>query len=200
MISQPPIKPLVSIFIILTIVCASILPSVGADTSAISQTGFSKGVTWRPYVPLKRTTFVNYNTESYLDDYAYLAAVPTTVFYDDNSNRIFTNPLLFFEEDYQLDHQKERTLNARQGIDYFMEDWMGACSGKLDRMTLINVNKNRLDEDWDAIEYVEIDAATPAAIANDLATHEWSYSDDAVIAVFDLAADPSEALTGSEST
>lgn len=175
-----------SFFVLLTIcsmILVTIVPIVGADTTMLRTSGFSKGVTWKPYVPLKRTTFVEYDTESYLDDYAYLAAVPSTVFYDENSDEIFTNPLLFYEEEYPSDKLVERSLNARQGLDYFMEDWMATCNGKLDKMTLINVDKNRLDEDWDAIEYLEIDAEDPYVIANDIALHEWSYSDEVVIAV-----------------
>jgi hypothetical protein len=132
---------------------------------------------------MKKTTFINYDTKSYLDDYAYLAAVPTAVFYDEYSDFIYTNPLLFYEEEYPIEKFGERTLNARQGIDYLMEDWMDSCNGKLDRMTLINVPKNQLDEDWDAVEYVSIEGSTPSKIANELALSEWSYSDEAVIAV-----------------
>ena len=98
MIFQPSL--IKSFFVLLTIcsmILVTIVPIVGADTTMLHTSGFSKGVTWKPYVPLKRTTFVGYDTESYLDDYAYLAAVPSTVFYDENSDEIFTIPLLFYE-------------------------------------------------------------------------------------------------------
>ncbi|KAA0006812.1 MAG: hypothetical protein FE042_05040, partial [Thermoplasmata archaeon] len=44
--------------------------------------GYKKGVSWAPVVPLKKVTFVNFDENSYLDDYAYLSAIPTAVFYD----------------------------------------------------------------------------------------------------------------------
>ena len=124
-----------------------ILPTVLSDTSKIYVDGFDRGVSWKPYIPLKRTTFIQHDQESYLDDYAYLAAIPTSVFYDKNEDRIFTNPLMFFEDTFVPEEEKERSLNTRQGIDYFMEDWMGYSKGYLDKMTLINVPKNHIDND-----------------------------------------------------
>ena len=79
-----------------------ILPTVLADTSSLHVDGFDRGVSWKPYIPLKRTTFIQLDQESYLDDYAYLAAIPTSVFYDKNEDRIFSNPLLFYEDEYKI--------------------------------------------------------------------------------------------------
>jgi hypothetical protein len=84
--------------------------------------GFAKGVAWEPYIPLKRTTFVQFDGNSLLDDYAYLAAVPTSIFYSKNNNQIFASPLLYYQDKYKTTDNKERSMNARQGIDYFMED------------------------------------------------------------------------------
>ena len=138
-----------------------ILPTVLADTSKIHVDGFDRGISWKPYIPLKRTTFIQLDQESYLDDYAYLAAIPTSVFYDKNEDRIFSNPLLFYEDEYKIGEEKERSLNARQGIDYFMEDWMSYCGGRLDQMTLINVPKNKLDDNWRAKNYTTIECTDP---------------------------------------
>ena len=77
------IKTIFILFTICSLVLVTFVPIIGADTTMLTQPGFSKGVTWKPYIAMKKTTFVGYDTESYLDDYAYLAAVPTTVFYDD---------------------------------------------------------------------------------------------------------------------
>jgi len=95
--------------------------------------GFDKGPSYKPVVPLKKTTFVNFDEESYLDDYAYLAAIPTAVF--DEGNKLFSNPLLFYQDEYPVTEDKERSLNARQGLDYFMEDWMSYCNGGKQRIT-----------------------------------------------------------------
>ena len=66
-----------------------------------------------------------------------------------------------------------------------MEDWMGYCNGQLDQMTLINVPKNNLDNSWKSKEYAIIDADDPYTIASEIALNDWSYSDNAVIAVID---------------
>ncbi len=162
-----------------------ILPTVLADTSKIYVDGFDRGVSWKPYIPLQRTTFIQLDQESYLDDYAYLAAIPTSVFYDKNEDQIFSNPLLFYEDEYKIDEEKERSLNARQGIDYFMEDWMSYCGGTLDQMTLINVPKNKLDTNWRAKNYTIIEGADPYDLASQIALNEWSYSNNAVVAVIE---------------
>jgi len=145
--------------------------------------GFDKGPSYKSVVPLKKTTFVDFDKEGYLDDYAYLAAVPTSVFND--GNKLFSNPLLFYQDEYSVEEDKERSLNARQGLDYFMEDWMSYCNGQLDQMTLINVPKSKLDSSWQAKEYTLIEGEDPCEIASEIALSEWSYSDNVVIAVID---------------
>lgn len=146
--------------------------------------GYDKGVSWKPVVPLKKVTFVNFDKDSYLDDYAFLSAVPTSVFYDKNMDRIFSHPLLYYTDPYPVNNDKERSLNARPGIDYFMEDWMSYCSGRLDQMILINVDKDKVEQ-WPSKDVVEINGSDPFTIASDLALHDWSYSDSVVIAVID---------------
>ncbi len=163
-------------------VFAAVIPSTMAvDTDRIE--GFDKGPSYKPVVPLKKTTFVNFDDETYLDDYAYLAAVPTSVF--NGGDKLFSHPLLFYEEERDIDEEKELTTYAREGLDYFMEDWMSYSNGRLDKMTLINVPMNKLDDTWKAREYDVIESDTPYDIAARLALNEWSYSDDAVIAVID---------------
>jgi hypothetical protein len=166
-------------------VIGTLLPIVTADTSEISMNGFEKGVSWRPFIPLKKTTFVQFDEESYTDDYAYLASVPTSVFYDKHNDIIYSHPLLFYQEKNLDEKHKERSLNAYQGIDYFMEDWMGYSNGDLDQMTLINVERKQLNSDWGANNYTIIDCANPSKIASQIALNDWSYSKDAVIAVIE---------------
>jgi len=145
--------------------------------------GFDKGPSYKPVVPVKKITFVGYDEETYLDDYAYLAAVPTAVFRSED--KLFSNPLLFYQDEYPIEDDKERSLNARQGLDYFMEDWMRYSNGRLDKMTLINVPMNKLDSTWKSKEYDLIESESPYDIAARLALNEWSYSDGAVVAVIE---------------
>ncbi len=179
-------------------ILGAILPTVTADTSKINLNGFEKGISWRPYIPLKKTTFVHFDEESYTDDYAYLASVPTAVFYDNNNDIIFSNPLLFYQEKNPDEKHKERSLNAYQGIDYFMEDWMDYSNDYLDQMTLINVEKKQLNDDWNVKNYTMIDCTDPAKIASQIALNDWSYAKDAVIAVIEEKPDekPHNRTTG----
>jgi hypothetical protein len=179
-------KNLVSSVLILALsfvlLCSAILPGISVEAT-VNASGFDKGPSYKPVVPMKKVTFVNFDENTYLDDYAYLAAVPTSVFND--GNKLFSNPLLFYQDEYPVKEDKERSLNARQGLDYFMEDWMGYCNGKADQMTLINVPKNKLDSSWKAKEYTVIESDDPYELASNLALSEWSYSDSAVVAVID---------------
>jgi len=159
---------------------SAFLPFVQA-TDLEQVTGFDKGPSYTSVVPLKKVTFVNFDENSFLDDYAYLAAVPTAVFKHDN--KLFSYPLLFYQDPYPVEEDKERSLNARQGLDYFMEDWMSYSGGKLDQMTLINIPKSKIPGTWDARDYVTINSDNPFDIASEIALQDWSYSDTAVVAV-----------------
>ena len=113
--------------------------------------GFDKGPSYTNVVPLKKTTFIGFDEETLVDDYAYLAAVPTAVF--NNVDKLFSHPLLFYQDPYPIKDDKEKSLNARQGLDYFMEDWMEYCNGYLDHITLINTPIDKLDNTWKSKEY-----------------------------------------------
>ncbi|MCK5262024.1 MAG: hypothetical protein KAJ44_07560, partial [Thermoplasmatales archaeon] len=185
MVKLHDLNVILAVIVIFIMIGGAVLPTIIADTSKIYVDGFERGISWKPYIPLKRTTFVQLDEESYTDDYAYLAAVPTAVFYDKNKDQIFSNPLLFYQDEYFAEKEKERTLNAYQGIDYFMEDWMDYCKGSLDQMTLINVPKSKLNSNWGAKNYTIIDCTDPYNIASQIALHDWSYAEDAVIAVIE---------------
>jgi hypothetical protein len=145
--------------------------------------GFDKGVSWNSVVPIKKATFVEFDDESFIDDYSYLAAIPTAVFYEDD--KLFSHPLLYYQEPLNIgDDYKEITLDARTGINYFMEDWIDYCDNKLDKITSINVAKSKLDQ-WRSRNYTEIQGENPYDIANQVALNDWVFSDNAVIAVID---------------
>ncbi len=172
--------------IIIILLATPILPVVSAEGN-VEIYGFDKGVSWKNVVPLKKITLVNFDETSYIDDYAFLACVPTSVFYD-SGNKIFSHPLLFYQDYYSVEERKENSLNARQGLDYFMEDWMGYCNGKLDKMILINVPESKVKQ-WSARNISAITGTTPYEIAAKIALHDWAYADDAVIAVIDDVAE-----------
>ena len=176
------LKIFIALAVVFVMVFSAVIPStIAADVDRIE--GFDKGPSYKSVVPLKKTTFVNFDENTYLDDYAYLAAVPTAVF--NSKNNLFSYPLLYYQDEYTAEEDKERSLNARQGIDYFMEDWMTYCNGQLDQMTLINIPTNKIDQSWKAKEYTLIEGDNPYTIAGDLALNEWAYSDNAVVAVIE---------------
>lgn len=163
----------------------ALLPMVTARKTSVDWVkGFDKGIPWQPFVPLKKTTFVGFDKESYVDDYAYLASIPASVFSD--GEKLFANPLLFFQpKDTYPEDDEYRFLNDYQGTKYLMEDWMGYCDGKLDKLTTINVDKNDLDSSWTARKTISINSDDPYEIASEMALNEWSYSDNAVVAVIE---------------
>lgn len=176
--------------IVVTILTASImligavLPSVLAGDDGNQYKGFSKGIPWQPFNPLKIATFVEFDKESYNDDYAYLASIPSAVF--SNGDTMFSSPLLFFQpEDSYPDEDKYLFLNDYDSIHYLMEDWMGYCGGKLDKLTTINVPKSDLEPEWKARDYTFIESDDPFDTASKIALNGWSYSDNAVIAVIE---------------
>ena len=159
----------------LTIICimllGAFLPMAQGGSTFDRVTGFDKGPSYTYVIPVEKTTFVNFDEDTYLDDYAYLAAIPTAVFKKDDY--LVSHPLLYFQEKLDYDEDKYKSLDAYDGIKFFMEDWMGYCNDELDQMTLINVPKNVLDDEWDAKEYVTIDGDNPYSIASQLALQDW---------------------------
>ena len=159
--------------------------TVSSETiSSISLSGYDKGVSWKPVVPLKKVILVNFDRYNYTDDFAYLSAVPAAIFYDKTGDRLFSCPLLYYVDRLSDRVKSHQTLDARKGIDYFMEDWLSYCNGRLDQMILINVDKSKVER-WPARKISEIGGSDPYTISAELALHEWSYSKEAVIAVID---------------
>ncbi|MEM0493528.1 MAG: hypothetical protein QXS02_06225, partial [Candidatus Thermoplasmatota archaeon] len=168
--------------IVIILISSAIIPSVNADDKNNS-TGFDRGVSWAPIIPMKRLTFIGHDEDSMIDDLSYLSSVPSSVFYDDKNKIIYTNPLLFYEDENKVKEDKERVFNARQGIDYLMEDWISYCNGYMDQITLVNVPRSKMREEWRANKISIINSDNIYELAKEIALHDWSFSDDAVIAV-----------------
>ncbi len=136
-----------------------------------------EGVSWKKVVPIKKACFIKFDENSLIDDFAYMAAVPSAVFYDEKTDRIYSYPLLFYEGEKEL-KKEELSLNARQGLNYFMEDWLIYCKD-LKEIEYINVD----GKPWKAKNYTYIKSNDIYEIASKIALHDWSYSKKAVIAV-----------------
>ena len=174
-------KTSLTLFITFILITGIFIPMVQSKGTYYI-TGFDKGPSYKPVAPMKKITFVNFDTESYVDDYAYLAAVPTAVF--NEGEKLISHPLLFYQDEIKENEMKYQSLNAYKGIKYFMEDWMSYCNNELDQMTLINVDKNNVEQ-WKSREYTSIKSGNPYEIAKELALKDWSYSKKAVLAVID---------------
>ena len=83
---------ILSLIFILIIIIGAFIPANEA-ASNIMPRGFDKGPSYKSVIPTKKVTFVNYDDETLIDDYAYLAAVPTAVFNYDGD--LVSHPLLF---------------------------------------------------------------------------------------------------------
>lgn len=175
-------KTIVPLFISFVVLLLIITPVSSFQNTQLQMKGWTTGVSYQSVIPIKKTTFVKYDDESLLDDYAYLACVPTSVF--SYENQLLSSPLMFYQEDLEYEDEKEKTLNAYSGIEYFMEDWMSFCGGNLDQLIGINIEKQDIDE-WEANQYLFINEDNPYDLASKIALNDWSYSNKAVVAVIE---------------
>lgn len=152
-------------------------PSFAEEMKEIPS-GF-EGVSWSKVVPIKKACFVKFDENSLVDDFAYMAAIPSAVFYDEKSGKIYSYPLLFYD-DHKKGKKEELSLNHRQGLDYFMEDWLTYCKN-LKEIECINMESSP----WEADNYTYIRSNDIYELASSIALHDWSYSKNAVIAVVD---------------
>ena len=111
-------RKLISVLIFLSMLSMAYIEGndVGRDVKASGE----------EFIPVKKVTFVKFDENSYMDDYAYLAAIPASIFRHDG--KTYAYPLLFYD-DFKPSNKHELSLNSSQGIKYFMEDWISYCRG-----------------------------------------------------------------------
>ncbi|MCK5559755.1 MAG: hypothetical protein KAJ51_04155, partial [Thermoplasmata archaeon] len=189
LINKKLILTIFVVVILLALVVWGALAPGEESERAVALPGF-EGVSWTNVVPIKKTTLVNYDPDSYIDDYAYLAAVPASVFYSQNNDKLFSNPLLFYEPSGQYSGQ-ELTLNAGQGVEYFMEDWQTYNKDNFDIIQTINVPQSDISDlqsKWNASHWNSINvnpgrATAHEKLASEIALFNWEHSEEAVVAV-----------------
>ncbi|MCD6331032.1 MAG: hypothetical protein J7L80_02395, partial [Thermoplasmata archaeon] len=157
------------------------IQGIGGGDSSSFASGFS-GVSWKNVAPVNKVTFVQFDEENYVDDYAYMAAIPSAIFYDEKNDILYSHPLLYYNE-VNISDKKELSLNSSQGIKYFMEDWTAYC-GDLQEMVLINA---RINKKWNAEHVTFINGTTPWEIAKEIAVKNWISSENAVITYSDVS-------------
>jgi len=168
------------------------------DFMVPGETGFEvtdktafEGVSWAPVQAQSKTTLVGFDPYSYLDDYAFMASVPASTFYQDGT--LYSSPLLFYEDSYVVGGPREEPLNSRRGVDYFMDDWMTFSGyaeqqrggdGVMDALQLINLAPEQMDEavhEWPAAQVNDIHSTDPYRLAAEIALDGWESSERAVI-------------------
>ena len=65
-----------------------------------------------------------------------------------------------------------------------MEDWTTYCGNEFDEIIGVNVPQSDL-KTWNANSYSEIIGESPIEVADNIALRDWSYSNNAVVAVID---------------
>lgn len=182
------IKKLTFQIILISLILTSFSPLIESENdfqAKEQENDFSEtnGIAWKPLVPIKKATFVEYDPDSYLDDYAYLASIPSSIFHQDG--KLYASPLLFYEKEWN-GTDKEKVLNSVQGVKYFMEDWINCSGRELDVIEYIKMPKdNNTKLCWSGKDNFEIRANDPYKIAKEIALQNWEYSNWAVIAVID---------------
>jgi len=169
----------------------SVSPTPGVEAEETWDGG--EAFPWLAYqevTPLKRTTLVGFDEESLVDDYAFMAAVPTSVF--SHGDRLYASPLMFYDEPYQAGSNADKTMNSYQGLDYFMQDWITAAEPE--EMELINVDPEEIG--WEAGNIITHEGDDPYSLSAELALHHWESSEEAVVAVIGDYAEKSDTVGG----
>jgi len=125
------------------------------------------------FIPIKKVTFVKFDENSYLDDYAYIAEIPASIWRE--NGKTYAYPLLFYDY-FKPSNKYELSLNSSQGIKYFMEDWIEYCNG-LDEAEYINMNA-----EYKAKHYSFINSTDYYDAAAKIALHHWKRSNACVVA------------------
>jgi hypothetical protein len=201
-------KRIAAMLVVITLVSLSFnvtapsrdLSTQSGDSEEGPQGGYTDGVSWKPVVPIKNAIFVNYDGETYIDDYAYLASVPAAVFYSKSMDQIYSSPLLFYQTPQEFPDE-EKVLNAADGVDYFMEDWLTYSDDTMDNVQFINIPESDVGElkgKWSSSDYKEIESGDPVKIAKEIALYNWEYSDTAVVSVIEREYNQIEELTANK--
>ncbi len=171
------------------------------DVSAASKlpSGF-ESVSYQDMTSINKVTLIDHDGEGILDDFAYLAEVPASSFHSDSDDRVFMNPVLFYEPPMTTS-DVERTFDTYPGVKYFMEDMATLSGTELDKIELVNFNGETpgdVQSDWTASRVKHIDDDDPFSMSAKIALENWEYSDTAVVAVVDHDPEPFEETISGE--
>ncbi|TFG13997.1 hypothetical protein EU537_04665 [Candidatus Thorarchaeota archaeon] len=124
-------------------------------------------------IPLRRAIFVAADSESYLDEFAYMAAVPMSIFYDSGTK--YVSPLLYSDGKAKQDNLLE------DWVEYLQPD--GGISQAISVGDMSASRITQLQRQTGTRVYPQIIGQTSHEIAAKLAANDWNESDIAVIAL-----------------
>ena len=201
--SQLPRLGIISLFVtlILLLQAIPILPAdsdnVFIDVAQGEETEDPlKAVAWKPIAPMNSVTVVGYDGQSFNDDFAFMASIPSAVFQENGV--LYSSPVLYYSPPHEGPGvpDEERTLNSYQGVEYFMEDWNTLVTN--DRVQLIGIDDSEIETVKTLApsdEYIGYDISDPYMTAKEIALSNWEYSDTAVVAVIDGNMDQFDEIT-----
>jgi hypothetical protein len=137
-------------------------------------------------VPLSRVAFVAPNPNSYVDEFAYMATVPTSLFYFNDTQYI--SPLIYSE--------------GSESESWLLDDWSEYLSydgGITQAIAIGDFSESylsQLQHDVGVKIYPRITGTTAAEIASLLAVNAWSSSSNAVIGLLKDDFDTPTVITG----
>jgi len=169
--------------VLLSFLVLSAYPLTISGDGAQALPGGSKGISYSPTVPVDKATLINMDRQGILDDYAYIAAVPASVFNTGASDRTVASPVLFYEPPIETPDE-ERVQDTYPGVGYLMDDLMTISDGEMDRLVLVGFdgrNPGQVGSEWKASSVRTIDGDDPQTLSSRIALDSWEYSDQAVL-------------------
>lgn len=145
-------------------------PSATAD---ISNTHYAIPSASSSQIPLRRLTIVAPDSNSYIDDFAYISAIPASVF--NHNDAQYISPLIY--------------TSGSDSEAWLLEDWVeytDVDGGLTQVMAIGDYSESMLTSlqyDVGAKIYPRITGTSSADIATTIAVSEWRTSDTAVIAL-----------------
>ncbi|MHA1576871.1 MAG: C25 family cysteine peptidase [Candidatus Thorarchaeota archaeon] len=159
-------------------------PSTTLETSATYQ--FTPSAS-SSQVPLRRLTLVAPDSNSYIDDFAYMSAIPASVF--NHADTQYISPLIY--------------TSGSESEEWLLEDWVEYTDidgGLTQVMAIGDYSESMLTNlqyDIGAKIYPRITGTSSADIAATIAVSEWRTSDTAIIALSKDSFDTNTPVTGS---
>ena len=140
-------------------------------------------------IPLSRVAFVAPDPASYVDEFAYMSAVPTSIFYFNDTQ--FISPLIYSD--------------GSESEQWLLEDWsgyLGHSDGVTQAVAIGDFSESyltQLQHETGAKIYPRITGDSAASIASLLALNGWSTSPTVVVAPLKEEFNTPTLITGSAS-